>query len=326
MRLGVTLDDAVDLGTDPRRSALPRVSSRPVNDPARPRERLALAALVAGALGIAFAPIFVRESETGPVATAVHRMFLALPLLAPLAVRERRRRPEAPSPWSRAHLGALVACGLFFAGDLAVWHWSIHFTSVTNATLFANFAPIFVTFVAWAWLGERVGALFVVGLATALAGAAVLLQASIHLGGTMLRGDLLGIATAVFYAAYQLTVKRLRASLGTFALMFSSTLFSAVALLAIALLERDTMLPATGRGWVVVLLLAWVSQVAGQSLIAYGLAHLPASFSSVTLLVQPVAAATLARWWLGEGIGPAQVAGGALVLVGILLARRASRA
>lgn len=206
-----------------------------------------------------------------------------------------------------------------------MWHWSIHYTSVTNATLFANFAPIFVTFVAWAWLGERVGALFVVGLATALAGAAVLLQASIHLGGTMLRGDLLGIATAVFYAAYQLTVKRLRASLGTFALMFSSTLFSAVALLAIALLERDTMFPATGRGWVVVLLLAWVSQVAGQSLIAYGLAHLPASFSSVTLLVQPVAAASLARWWLGEGIGPAQIAGGALVLVGILLARRASR-
>ena len=42
---------------------------------------LALAALLAGAAGIAFAPIFVKISEVGPVATAFWRVLLALPIL-----------------------------------------------------------------------------------------------------------------------------------------------------------------------------------------------------------------------------------------------------
>ena len=42
----------------------------------------------------------------------------------------------------------LALAGIFFAGDLSVWHWSILFTSVANSTLLANFAPIFVAFAA----------------------------------------------------------------------------------------------------------------------------------------------------------------------------------
>ncbi len=41
--------------------------------------RLAFAVLLAGALGIAFSPIFVRLRELGPTATAFHGVFLALP-------------------------------------------------------------------------------------------------------------------------------------------------------------------------------------------------------------------------------------------------------
>jgi hypothetical protein len=42
---------------------------------------LALAALIAGAVGIACAPIFVRLSELGPTATAFWRLALALPVV-----------------------------------------------------------------------------------------------------------------------------------------------------------------------------------------------------------------------------------------------------
>ena len=51
---------------------------------------------------------------------------------------------------------------------------------------------------------------------------------------------------------------------------------------------------------------------------------LPASLSSVSLLIQPVVAA-LAAWAIfGEAIGAAQFAGGAIVLAGIWIAKRAS--
>ena len=48
-----------------------------------------------------------------------------------------------------------------------------------------------------------------------------------------------------------------------------------------------------------------------------------ASFSSVSLLVQPVAAALFAWLLLSEPFGAQQALGGAVVLAGILLCRRA---
>jgi drug/metabolite transporter (DMT)-like permease len=60
-------------------------------------------------------------------------------------------------------------------------------------------------------------------------------------------------------------------------------------------------------------------------LIAYALAHLPAGFSSVSLLFQPVMAAVFAWVLLAEPLVALQIAGGVVVLVGIWLARRGSR-
>jgi drug/metabolite transporter (DMT)-like permease len=84
------------------------------------------------------------------------------------------------------------------------------------------------------------------------------------------------------------------------------------------------MLPASALGWTFLAGLALVSHAGGQGLIAYALAHLPAAFSSVGLLFQPVMAALFAWWLLSESLVPLQVAGGLVVLAGIYLARRGS--
>ncbi|MBI3068865.1 MAG: EamA family transporter, partial [Betaproteobacteria bacterium] len=68
-----------------------------------------------------------------------------------------------------------------------------------------------------------------------------------------------------------------------------------------------------------------IAQVVGQSLIAWAMAHLPATFSSVGLLLQPVMAAIFAWILLGEDMGALQMAGGVIVLAGIWIARRAER-
>ena len=78
----------------------------------------------------------------------------------------------------------------------------------------------------------------------------------------------------------------------------------------------------TGRGWGVLLGLGIISHVGGQGLIAYALAHLPAGFSSVGLLFQPVVAAILAWIVLSEPLGVMRIAGGITVLAGIALASR----
>jgi drug/metabolite transporter (DMT)-like permease len=281
---------------------------------------LALAALLLGACSIAFAPIFVRLSETGPTASAFWRTALAVPFLWGWALATPRAAPDRGGTFA----APMLLAGLFFAGDLAVWHFSILFTSVANSTLLANLAPIFVTVGGWALFGQRVTRTFLAGMAIAVAGAFVLVGPSFGLGDRQLLGDALGVVTAMFYGAYMLAVKHLREARSTAHVMAVSTMVTAAALLPLALTSGETMLPATAAGWATLFGLALVCQSAGQSLIAYAMAHLPASFSSVSLLLQP-AMATLYAWaLLGERAGLAQLTGGAVILLGIWLARRGS--
>lgn len=287
-----------------------------------PRRGIALAALFAGALAIATSALFVKVSEAGPVSTAFWRAFLALPLLWAWALLERPAAPAASGPGGKR---MMIVAGLLFAGDLAVWHWSIVLTSVANATLLANLAPIFVTLAAWLLFAARPTPLFLGGLAAALCGVALLIGADFGAGAGALLGNLLGVVTAMFYAAYQLTVSRLRAGHSTARIMAWSSLVTAAALLPLALASGEQFFPHTAAGWMKVAGLALIAHVAGQSLIAYALAHLPAAFSSVGLLLQPVAAALFAWVLLGETMGALQIAGGLMVLAGIRLAHQAGR-
>lgn len=272
---------------------------------------------------IAFAPIFVRVADTGPVASAFWRTALAVPFLWIWAQGATPRRPSGDA--RRLPRRPVVLAGLFFAGDLAVWHVSILFTSVANSTLLANLAPIFVTLGAWLLFGQRVTALFLVGMTVALAGAALLVGPSFSAeSGRALLGDGLGVVTAMFYGAYMLAIARAREHGDTASIMARSTTVCALVLLPVAVLFGDAMLPRSPSGWLVLFGLALLCQTLGQSLIAYAMAHLPASFSSVSLLVQPVLAAAYAWLFIGEGIGALQAIGGVVVLAGILLARRAS--
>jgi drug/metabolite transporter (DMT)-like permease len=291
-----------------------------VQQPATKRQ--AFFCLWSGAVGIAFAPLFVRWSEVGPSATAFYRLLFALPFLGLWMVW----RPVVPGDASRSRPGwTLVLPGLFFAGDLALWHWSIRLTSVANATLFANVAPIFVTIGARILFRERITLPFLVGLGLALAGAVLVVGSSFRLTRRHVVGDLLGLATAVFYAGYLLSVKHARGHQSTVQVMLWTSLAACPVLWVLAAGSGERLVPLGTAGWATVIALALVSQIGGQGLIAYAFAHLPASLSSVSLLVQPVVAALLAALILAEPLQALQAAGGLVVLAGIAVAGRAMR-
>jgi len=287
------------------------------------QKSLAIAALLLGAAAIAFAPIFVRLSDTSPTASAFWRVALSvLPLWFWLL--KAKRDPASASADGALPWKALLLAGLFFAADLGVWHLSIQHTSVANSTLEANFAPLFVTLGAWLLFRQRVSRLFLIALGVTLSGGALLIGPNFGGNDKALLGDALGVLTAVFYAGYFLSLKSATGSASTARIMAVTTTVSTLALLPYALLTAGVFWPQSAPGWLVLAALALIPHVAGQSLIAYGFAHLPASFSSVSLLLQPVLAAVYAWVLLGEGMGPLQIAGGAVVLLGIYLAKRGS--
>ena len=281
----------------------------------------ALLALFAGALAIGASGIFVRLSETGPTATAFWRGALALPFLAIWVVLERRRggvgRQAAASRYEPLFLWA----GVFFAGDLALWHSSLLLTSIAASTLEANLAPIFVTLAAWALWNERPRLGFLLALGGAFLGMLLILAPKLGGGAHAFAGDALGVGTALFYAAYILAVARLRSRHSTGIVMFNTTLVFTLLLLPLALAQK--FLPVTLHGWLLLLGCALAAQVVGQSLIAYALAHLPATFGAVGLYVQVIAAAVYAWLLLGERLAPVQMLGAVIVLGAIALARTA---
>jgi drug/metabolite transporter (DMT)-like permease len=292
---------------------------------ARHAPALGFAALLVGGVAIGFAGIMMRWSDVSPLASAFWRLALAAPVLWAWAwsTRVQDRAAGRRTGFSRP----LLLAGLFFAGDMGLWHLSLHYTTVSNATLLSNLAPLFIAL--WMWLAYRARFArgFVAGLAIALAGAFLLVApgapGSGPAGGTKLLGDGFGLGSAVFYAAYQLAIKDARSHYSTALLMAWSSTITALALLPFALLAPGAFFPAAAQGWLPLLGLALIAQIGGQTVIAYASAHLPASLSSIGLLIQPLTA-TIAAWFLfSEAVGPLQAAGGALLLFGIYLSRRA---
>lgn len=283
--------------------------------------RWAMPALLAGVIAIGSSPIFVRLSEIGPLATGFWRLALAV---LPLMLMSARGGSDArdTAPLKAADYARLAIPGVFIAADLGAWHLSLYSTSVANATLIANLAPIFVTLAAWLLFGSRVSNAFIGGLVLAIVGVVVLKGGPGGLLHAQSSGDAIALLAAVFYAGYILSVGRLRSRYSTMRIMLWSSIIAAVLMLPVALVMEDRLFPTSLYGWLILAGLAWLTHAAGQSLIAYALAFLPASFSSLTLLLQPVIAAFLAWTILAEPIGAMQALGGIIVITGIMIARR----
>lgn len=278
-----------------------------------------ITALILGAMAIGFAPIFVRWSESGPAATAFWRLALSLlPMtLLLLGSKQKPSGRETRSAWLPA-----IFAGLFFGMDLVFWHWSIQLTTVANATFETNLSAAFIPLLAWVFYGQRVSRVFVIALLVSLAGTAFLVGANANITPSVLQGDAYGVISALFYSVYLLALKagRDRGASVPF-LMIVSGFVSALFLLLAAAIMGEQILPATWVGWLVVIALALVSQVAGQSLITFSLGGVPASFAGIGLLIQPATAAAAAWLLLGEHLTLPQIAGGIVLLAGLLMAR-----
>jgi len=275
-----------------------------------------------GVLGIACAGLFVRLAEPAPpVVVGFYRMAIASAvLLAALALR-RIRRPGATSAPDWQGAGLALLAGAAFGSDIALWHHALVRTSIANATLLVNTTPIYIGLYTLFVLREPLGAHFAAGAALALAGAALLL--GLEMGGERaVRGDLLALGAAVFYAADILLLTRARRTLDALSAITCMSCAAASVLGLYGLLLGDAFCGFPPQSWLAMGAAAVVSQLVGAFAIVWAVRFMPAPFTSVALLAQPVVAAILAWLWLGEDIGPLQAVGAAAVLGGIALVSR----
>ena len=295
-------------------------------DPAGRPRLLPLIAIFAGSFCFALTPVFVKSADVGPIAAGFWRMVLALPLIWAWCRIEARRRGRAPEPRpSRSDVRWLAASAVAIAADLSLWHSSFIYTSVANAAVLGSLHPIVVAIGAWFLFREAVTRTFVVGLVVAVAGAIALARAGAGEFSAVALGDVLAVLSTLGFSAYALTLKRLRQTLPTATIMLWTLALAPAMLLPIAAAAGETLLPQSTQGWLVVAGFALIGNIAGQSMMTYAFAHLPASFGAVSLLVVPVFAALFAWLLFGETVSAAQAIAGAAVLAGIVLAERGRR-
>ncbi len=297
-------------------------SSASVESPQQSRAaHWAIPALIIGIVAISFSPIFARLSEIGPVATAVDRLALPLPFFWAYMLA----RPERE--WTQKRCLLLISlAGALFAGDLAFWHWALKFTPVADATLLANISPVLVVALAWFLFDERVGRVFMLGGGVAIVGMVVLVARNVELSSTAILGDGLALVASLFYAAYLLTVARIRKYVSTLALMTIGSTVGAILLVPILLASEPALWPSTLYGWLVVGGLALLGQSIGQLLVMFAFAHVSSGLGALMLLMQPVVSAAGAWVILDEPIAPIQALGGLMILIGLSIARRDSLA
>jgi drug/metabolite transporter (DMT)-like permease len=248
-----------------------------------------------------------------PPTSAFFRCFYAVPVLWLLARGQRRSGRERRLAY---------AAGVLFAVDLVSWHYSIDYIGAGLATVLGNLQVVLVGLTAWLVLAERPEARALVAVPPAFIGI-VLISGAFEdgaYGSDPTKGAIFGIVTALSYTAFILLIRQSGAGSAPAAPLFEATWVAAVgcAVAGVAIGDVDFTPSWPEHGWLV--LLALSSQVVGWLLITSSLPRLPAAVTSVLLTLQPLTSLALGIVLLGEDPTGLQIAGAALVLVGLLTA------
>jgi drug/metabolite transporter (DMT)-like permease len=256
-----------------------------------------------------------------PIGFAFVRFLLAgLVLLAILRWREGSVRVPRAAVLPVALLG-----GLGFGVYQVLWATGLTVTTAGTSALIIGTTPIWTALVAVAMRTERAHLARFLGAAVGFAGVALVVAArGLDLGGTGL-GGVLTLGAAICWGTYLAMSAPLLATLSPLRL----TAWAILAGTVVMALPAIPQLAAAGTGWLDATALAALLY---SGILAGGLANVviftaigfvgPSRVANYQLLV-PAFTVVLAAIVLGEAILVGQVVGGAVIVIGILIARRA---
>ena len=274
--------------------------------------------LTFGAVLIGFAPIFVKWSSLSSSAISFYRMLLAIPFLFFLNYALNKRFIFKVKNKKTIFYAAIAS--LAFTTDLTLWHYSMNITSVSNATIIVNSAPIFVAILGFIIFKEKLSKSFVTSfLITYIGIIGLIYYSNNYINGKVL-GDILCLVAALFYAVYLLVIAKLGKE-NSLNIIFYTTLFCCLFSVLPMLIQGGNMIPSSKFEWINLLSLAFLCQFGGQYFITHGIGKISASEGSIGLLMQPITATILAAFLFNEILNITQIIFVFIALFGIYLAR-----
>lgn len=289
----------------------------------RPRMSVALrhprTILLAGAMCMGLAAVFVKLADVSPSTATAFRCGLVLPVLAPWVIREsHRRRP------SRRAIALYLVGGVFLGTDLALWSQGILEAGAGISTVALNVQVIVVPLLGWMFLRERIPGAYAITVPVVLIGLAMV---SGIFGGsysvldtttrTLAGGTVLSVLAGVAYGAYLFLLGRHQEPGQRVTQLFYSAVGAAVAGAVVGSFwgSPDPSPGWPALGWLTAL--AAVGQILGWLLISIALPRLSSGTGASILLVQPIAAIALGAAIFGERLSMVQLLGGIVVVAAV---------
>jgi drug/metabolite transporter (DMT)-like permease len=227
-------------------------------------------------------------------------------------------------PLHRPRDRRLPLAGGLLAGTLIVQFVGTDLATASEGALLTTTTPLFIVPLAWVALGERPLATTVAGIVVGMAGVALAVGGGVSLSRSPW-GPILLLVSAAGWAGYTTASARMARREGplvavTWATLVAIPLVCLLALVEAGRWEADAFshLPTLGA----VAYLGLAASAGAWYLWNRGVAGLPAAVTGAFFFVQPVVGGILARALLGEPLGAAFVAGGVLILAGVLLTFR----
>lgn len=274
--------------------------------------------LLTGAVMISFSAVFVRVADVGPFMAGFYRMLIGGLVLTLIAHLRREAFWRGPRP-----LALALACGFFFAMDLAFWHPSIRAVGPGLSTLLSNFQVFALAGYGLIVAGERLSLRLTLSVLIAMTG--LYLIVGVDWGALTpeyKRGVWLGLGTAVWYSAYLITLRTSRVlpdTLSPFANLALISLASAAIMSLIAAANHESFVIPNTRSWGALLGYGILAQVAGWMLIARGMTLVELSVAGLILLLQPLLSIVWDVIFFSRPLTRWEVIGAALALFGIYL-------
>jgi drug/metabolite transporter (DMT)-like permease len=259
-----------------------------------------------------FGGVLGKSTHASGVVLSFWRMWIAgAVLLVVVAVTKR---------WpSRFDFRRAGLAGVLFGLNICVFFIAIETVTIATVLIIAALGPVVALPVSILFFGERISAIKVLCGAASIAGVIVAVLAAPSAGsGTTSStvGYLWALLSLVFWVAYLLVSKGVRAKVETVRFMFVVSLIGAVTVSALVVVGSNDLGQVHGAGWAWVTLLALGPGIAGHGLVAWAQPRVDASVTSVLIQAEPVGASAAAWVILGQRVSLAQ----AVAMAGVVAA------
>lgn len=248
--------------------------------------------LFLGAFLISFSPVFVKVADVAPTVAGVYRVLfggISLTILA-FIKKDTFWRGRQQFLWA-----GLI--GLIFALDLTFWHKSILYIGPGLSTILGNFQVFILSGYGLFILKERLSWQFRLAVPMGVAGLILIFGWDWRTFDFDYKlGFLLGIATAITYAAFTLTLRHSQSRPDPLSPMTNLALVSystAIFMSIFSLIQGESFIIPDLRSWGAMLGYGIICQAAAWLIISKSLPRVRASLAGLILLLQP----TLAFIW-----------------------------